>query len=107
MVAWCEFGEPTGREQGGRRPGVVISSDDFIDVVHQIAIVVPCTRRDRGWLNHVELTGQTGLSTRTFAITEQPRAISTQRLHGVVGHVDDECLREIARWVAAWLNHAA
>jgi mRNA interferase MazF len=106
MVVWCEFGEPTGREQGGRRPGVVISSEDFIDAVHQMTVVVPCTGRDRGWVNHIELTGETGLPSQTFAITEQPRALSTQRVHGVIGRVDDDCLRAIMRWVTTWLHPA-
>jgi mRNA interferase MazF len=55
----------------------------------------------------VRLSGPTGLSQPSFAITEQPRTMSIQRLHGVAGHVDDECLASIARWVSAWIHRAA
>jgi hypothetical protein len=29
--------------------------------------------------------------------------MSAQRLHGVIGRVDDDCLRVIMRWVTTWL----
>jgi mRNA interferase MazF len=107
LVAWCDLVPVVGREQGGRRPCVVISSSDFTDVIERLLIAVPCTSRDRGWVNHVRLSGPTGLSQPSFAITEQPRTMSIQRLHGVAGHVDDECLASIARWVSAWIHRAA
>ena len=106
-VVWCDLEPTVGREQGGRRPCVVISSTDFTDVVDQMVILVPCTTRDRGWINHVELAGDTGLATATFAITEQPRTVSVRRVVGLAGHVDAECLDEIMRWVQVWVHQAA
>ena len=103
-IVWCEFSPTVGREQGGRRPAVVIASHDYVDVVDTLTILVPCTSRDRGWLNHVALTGDTGLSVPTFAITDQPRSASIQRVRGVAGHVDDGCLDTITRWVRTWLH---
>lgn len=86
---------------------MVISSTDFTDVISRMVILVPCTTRDRGWINHVELTGHTGLTVPTFAITEQPRTVSVQRVHDVAGYVDSDCLAEIVRWVRVWLHPAA
>ena len=106
-VVWADFGSTVGREQSGRRPAIVIASDDFAEVIDHLTILVPCTRRDRGWLNHVEVGGETGLSKRTFAMTEQPRTVSTERILRVMGHVDDDCLTAITRWVRVWLHPAA
>lgn len=107
QVAWCDLEPTVGREQGGRRPCVVISSSDFSDVVDELIVIVPCTTRDRDWFSRVALTGPTGLAQPTYAITEQPRTMSTGRVHGLAGHVDDECLTEIMRWVGVWLHPAA
>ena len=102
-IVWAELGEGVGREQGGRRPVVVISSVDHRSLVPDLVAVVPATRVDRGWPNHVELLGETGLKTRTFAMTEQPRAISRERIHGYAGTISAACLSEIATWVDDWL----
>lgn len=102
-VAWCDLDPPTGSEQGGRRPVVVISSSDFTDVMTDRVIVVPCTTRDREWANHVALAGETGLTSQTFAMTEQPRTISVKRIHRVSGHLDPECLRTVCAWVHQWI----
>jgi mRNA interferase MazF len=103
-IVWCELSPTVGREQGGRRPAVVIASADYVDVVDSLTILVPCTTRDRGWLSHIALTGDTGLSVPTFAVTEQQRTVSLQRVRRVAGQVDDGCLDAIARWVRVWLH---
>jgi mRNA interferase MazF len=100
---WAGFGPASGRGQAGRRPAVVVSSRDYAEALDRLVIVVPCTRTDRRWPNHVLLTGPTGLSTTTFAMTEQPRTLSIERVHRVLGHVDDACLASIARWLRTWL----
>lgn len=107
QVVWGELEPAISREQGGRRPCVVLSSTDFSDVTTGLVIVVPCTTRDRGWDSHILLTGETDLPVPTYAITEQPRTISVHRVHGFAGRVDEECLTEIMRWVYAWLHPAA
>ena len=107
QIVWSDLDPPVGREQGGRRPCVVISSTDFSDVVEQMVILVPCTTRDRGWINHIELSGDTGLTATTYAVTEQPRTLSVRRVVGPAGYVDNECLADIMRWVGVWLHRAA
>lgn len=60
-----------------------------------MAIVIPVTSRDRGWPNHVALTGRTGLNEDSWAITEQPCTIARERITRMVGAVDDDCLTEV------------
>lgn len=106
-VALVNFGTTMGREQSGIRPGVIISSPDYSDVMTALALAVPCTTVRRGWDNHVEISGPTGLNVPTFALTEQQRCISTERVLRVTGSVDDTTLSQILRWVRAWIDDAA
>jgi mRNA interferase MazF len=112
LVVLADLNPTVGREQSGTRPCVIVSSSDFTDVRNRLSIVVPCTTTKRNWTNHVELSGPTGLSTTTFAITEQPRTISSTRIHRVLGSVDDKTLDQVVRWVHTWIqvperNHAS
>ncbi|MHB1066121.1 MAG: type II toxin-antitoxin system PemK/MazF family toxin [Candidatus Nanopelagicales bacterium] len=102
-VVWAELGPSAGREQGGRRPVVVISSPDHLDLVDSLVTVIPCTSRDRGWPNHVALAGQTGLDRLTLAMTEQVRTIARSRVVERAGTVDDRCLAAITTWLRDWL----
>jgi len=94
-VVWVELDPIRGREQGGRRPALVVSTQEYLDAVTTLAIVLPVTNRDRGWRNHIELTGRTGLPSASWAMTEQPRTIARERIARVVGVVDDSCLAEV------------
>lgn len=107
LVVLADFGATIGAEQSGIRPAVVIASDDFVDVIDRMTIVVPCSRTDRSWRNHVELRGETGLQQVTFAMTEQVRSIAVQRVLRVMGVVDDSTLESISRWVSVWIDPAA
>ena len=60
QIAWCILDPRLGRDPGGSRPCVVVSSLNFSEVINHLAIVLPCTSRDRGWDNHELLTGPTG-----------------------------------------------
>jgi mRNA interferase MazF len=101
-VVWAWLDPTVGREQAGRRPVVVVSSDGYADVVTTLLVVVPVSRVDRGWPNHVPLSGLPGLA--GFAITEQPRTISRARLGERIGRVDDGCLAQIKQWLADFLD---
>lgn len=106
-VALIDFSSTVGREQSGLRPAVVISSADFSKVIDRLVIVVPCTRVDRGWRNHIQLSGQTGLTSPTFAMTEQPRTVSVERVIRVTGRIDQPSMNAITRWVHTWVTTAA
>lgn len=100
-VHWAEPDPRTGREQGGRRPVLVVASRSFLTVVDTLAIVVPVTSVDRGWPNHVLLQG---LGAPSFAMTEQLRAISRSRLHGRVGFASDQELGKVRQWLDDFLE---
>ncbi len=102
-VLWVEFDPVAGREQGGRRPAVVVSSADHLLAAATLVTVVPATSRDRGWPNHIALSGPTGLPTPTVAMTEQVRTIARDRVVDHVGHVDADCFESICQWVHRWL----
>jgi mRNA interferase MazF len=102
-VVWAWLEPTIGREQIGRRPVVVVSSDGYIDVVTALLIVVPVSRSYRGWPNHVPLSGVPELHD-SFAITEQPRTISRERLGDQIGQIDDACLSSILQWLADFLD---
>lgn len=106
-IVWCDFDPVVGREQGGRRPALVIASHDFSETVKAMTIVVPCTTRDRGWLSHVPVTGATGLPAPTYALSEQPRSINTERVLAVAGRADYETVEAVLRWVRVWTAQAA
>ena len=104
-VAWADLDPVRGREQSRRRPVLVIASTAFLEQATSLVIVVPATTVDRGWPNHILLRG-TGLalSEPTFAMTEQPRTITRDRLLGSAGMVDDATMREVDLWLRDFLG---
>ncbi|MFN8126688.1 MAG: type II toxin-antitoxin system PemK/MazF family toxin [Candidatus Nanopelagicales bacterium] len=105
-VVWVELdgGSETHGEQRGRRPALVVSSPEHLAVTDRLVTVLPATSRDRGWPNHVRLTGPS-LARATFAMTEQIRTVDRRRVVAMAGRVTDDCLREVLDWVGHWLAH--
>jgi len=104
MVAWAELDPVRGREQAGRRPALVIASDLYLEQADTLAIIVPATTNDRGWPNHVLLRGSNlALAQPTFAMTEQPRAVTRERLFDVAGTVDAATMHEVDGWLRDFL----
>ena len=102
-VIWVEFDPVSGREQGGRRPAVVVSSADHLTAATALVTVVLATTKDRDWPNHVLLMGSIGLPVPILAMTEQVRTIARERVVGEVGNVEAECFATICQWVHRWL----
>ena len=100
---WAELDPGRGREQSGRRPVLVIASAEYLRAVTTLAIVVPVTTVDRGWPNHINL-GDCGLPRPSWAMTEQPRTLSRERLVGQAGRVDRETLAEVRSWLRDFLE---
>lgn len=103
-VMWAELDRVRGREQAGRRPVLVVASDLYLEQADTLAIIVPCTTRDRGWPNHVKLTGTNlNLPSDTYAMTEQPRTVTRERLFDIAGMIDVEAMREVDGWLRDFL----
>jgi len=79
---------------------VVVSNDLFHESVTTLVLAVPVTSIDRGWDNHVALGLPAGGG---FAMTEQVRAVSRDRLDGRIGAVADDVLDEIRDWIRDYL----
>jgi mRNA interferase MazF len=93
-----DFGDPIGREQSGRRPAVVVSSDSLNDSRAGVLIVVPLTATYRGLPSHIEIDrGGSGLDEVSYAKCEDVKSVSEQRLVGRLGAVGDEAIFQIAR----------
>jgi mRNA interferase MazF len=93
-----DFGDPTGREQAGRRPAVVISSDLLNDSRAGVAVVIPITTAYRDLPSHVEIDrGSSGLDEVSYAKCEDVKSISDHRLVGRLGAVGDEAVFQMAR----------
>ena len=104
-VVWAEFSPTRGREQDGQRPALIVASNDYLESVPNLVIALPVTTKDRGWPHHVRLAGpELRLGRASWALTEQPRAISRDRLVRSAGHVDADCLSEITMWLEDFLG---
>ncbi len=102
-IIWVQPEIVVGREQAGRRPALVVSGAEYLQIVDTLALVVPITTVDRGWPNHIEVIG-TGLERRSWAMSEQVRTISRERVVGRAGHADDGTLAAIRGWLADFLD---
>ena len=102
-VTWAWLDPAVGREQSGRRPVVVVSSSRYNETVDSLCIVVPVSGTDRGWPNHVRLRGSID-GIEGYAMTEQPRTVSVERLTDPVGGVDADCLAQIRLWLGDFLD---
>lgn len=103
-IVWADLGMGLGREQGGRRPMLVVSSNDYLAAVDTLVLTVPITSRDRGWPNHVLLSGPTQLDRVSYAMTEQVRSISRERVTGIVGSIDADCLDRMRTYLRDFLD---
>lgn len=104
-VVWLELDPTRGREQSGRRPALVVASDLYLEQADTLAIVVPATTVDRGWPNHVLLRGDDlGLPSPTFAMTEQPRTVTRERVVSQGGRVSPDTMRDVDVWLRDFLG---
>src|SRR6478609_5406559 len=103
-VVWAELDPVRGREQAGRRPALVIASDLYLEQADTLAIIVPVTTNNRGWPNHVLLKGPgLALDQPSFAMTEQPRTVTRDRLLDLAGTVDAATMTEVDGWLRDFL----
>ena len=104
QIWWASPEVTVGREQAGRRPVLVIANEGYLAAVTTLALVVPITTTDREWPNHVPLAGAHDLGRRSFAMCEQVRVISRERMLQHAGDVDPATLAAARRWVIDFLT---
>jgi mRNA interferase MazF len=91
-----DLGVPAGHEQGGRRPALIVSPDQFNHGALGLVLAVPITTTDRGYAIHVAVEPpEGGLRERSFVMCEQVRSTSHDRLIEPWGRVRPETLRQV------------
>jgi mRNA interferase MazF len=94
-----------GFEQGGTRPVLVVSGARYNRLQPKLRIVVSLTTRDRELPFHIRIDPpEGGVRSASFAITEQPRTISTTRLLAYWGTVSQPVRDDVLLWITDFLN---
>ena len=94
-----------GHEQGRRRPAVIVSTDRINHGPSDMVVVVPVTSRARPVPTFVRIhPSEAGLSVVSYAICDQPRAISKERLVRRYGMVGQRTLSDIEDRLRLVLN---
>ncbi|MEX2172755.1 MAG: type II toxin-antitoxin system PemK/MazF family toxin [Pirellulaceae bacterium] len=95
---WNADLDPTrGREQAGRRPVLVVSTDRFNDGSAELVVILPITSKAKGIPWHVRLlpAAGTGLRTESFALVEAIRCVSRDRLSKRLGQAAPAAMDEV------------
>ena len=94
-----------GREQGGRRPVVVVSHQRY-SVIPGLFLAVPLTSTDRGLRHHVAVPAHeaSGLARASYAMTEQIRALAYDRIERQLGAVNQDGMNQISRYVHLFIG---
>lgn len=91
-----------GNEIGKKiRPCLIISNNHWNKIRSGLVIIIPLTSIDKNILTHVRIDPpEGGLSTVSFALCEQIRSISKERLKKKLGVVKSQTLMsEIRSWI--------
>jgi mRNA interferase MazF len=101
-LIWVDFSPTAGTEQSGRRPALVISGKTYNALSGRI-VVVPITKRIRGWLLETPLPPD---STMTGAVmVDHIRNIDWRaRFAQPAGKVSDDIMQDVRAKIAALLE---
>lgn len=84
---------------------LIVSSDEAIAAIPSVVTAIPLTTRERGWATHVRIVGgDTGLQEPSWALCEQVRTISVQRIAGRIGAASDGVMAAVRRVLGYLLN---
>lgn len=97
-VYWADPDPTSGREQAKPRPFAIVSVDQMNRSALGLSLAVPLTRTDFGNPLHLEVpASEAGLRERSFAMPEQLRAISHERLSKRLGTLRPKTSDELLR----------
>ena len=95
---WADPDPTRGSEQAKARPFIVVSIDQLNRSPLGLSLVVPTTRTDFSNALHVEINPpEGGLRETSFAMPEQLRALSHERVSKRLGKVRPATLAELLR----------
>jgi mRNA interferase MazF len=103
---WTATFDPArGHEQGGVRPGLVISNDEFNGTPHTFCILVPLTRTNRGIPSHIPIhPPDGGVRDVSFALCEQAKSLSVTHLYRRLGLVDLSTVERVQAMVGLFID---
>jgi mRNA interferase MazF len=91
-----DFEPVIGHEQGGRRPALVVSVNEFNRGPSGLVIVVPISTKDKRVRSQVPIpAGEGGLRDVSFAKCEAVRSVSLERLRRRWGTVTEETVEKV------------
>lgn len=97
-VYWTNPDPTEGREQAKPRPFVIVSVDQLNQTSLEFSLAVPLTRTNFGNALHLAIPAlEGGLQEDGFAMPEQLRAISHERLSLRLGSVRPKTLEELLK----------
>ena len=97
-VYWADPDPTRDTEQAKPRPFAIVSVDQLNRASHGLSLAIPLTRTDFGSPLHLEVqASEDGLRERSFAMPEQLRAISHERLSQRLGTLRPKTLEELLK----------
>jgi mRNA interferase MazF len=97
-VYWTDPDPTHGTEQAKPRPFAIVSVDQLNRASFGLSLAVPLTRTDFDSPLHLEIpASEGGLKERSFAMPEQLRAISHERLSRRLGTLRPKTLEELLK----------
>lgn len=104
-IVWVDLDPTQGHEQRGTRRALVVASSGYLSSVGGLVIVLPITSVDRSWPHHVPVgTESKALPKRSFAMTEQPRTISVERIERRHGSADADTMAQVDQWLRDFMG---
>jgi mRNA interferase MazF len=97
-VVWADPDPTRGTEQAKARPFIIVSIDQLNLSPLRLSLAVPLTRTDFANALHLAvIPPEGGLREKSFAMPEQIRALSHERVSRRIGEVRDATLNELLR----------
>ena len=107
-MVWADPDPTRGSEQAKPRPFIVVSVDQLNRSALGLSLVAPMTRTDFSSALHLKITPpEGGLRERSFAMPEQLRALSHERISKRIGKVRPGTLAELLRRCRLLLQESA
>lgn len=100
-----QFDPVVGHEQGGLRPGLVVSNADYNSTPHELRLVVPITGTYRGVPSQLLVyPPEGGLTKRSVILCEQVSAQSLLRFRRKRGEVTEQTLMRVQAVVGMFID---
>jgi mRNA interferase MazF len=98
-LIWVDFGAPSGREQAGQRPALVVSTDAY-NALSSVVIVCPLSTSGKPWPFRVALADTDDAN--GYVLVDQVRVIDPITRHATaLGKVGPETLARVDQLLAA------